>query len=336
MLICVDGTWGTGILDETPKTDIVFGGNRAANYATAMMGSFVGLIHAGSHLQNRKYYQGPDMFGFGPNFVSPRELVKDIMEFWRQGDHHLIMTGYSRGAAIVIAAAALLNGSVPGSEPLDPVKYGDTKDVTIEAMFLFDAVARSPNRDMLQGTDFIPSNVGWCYHAIRDDNAHSRSSFGHCGLIANDGINLQRKPTYYVPRRFYTTHGGMGGVPWGEEGLPNLTKDIEAQVLNRRTRDAYAGGAAYTGGVWTAMKQTAAGPAPTRQRFNQPFAPPSAPALEAARAEVLRRSYIVEDLPDGETKVTVEQEKRGSQQVHDWMWPFLRKHHVLCNKPSDD
>jgi hypothetical protein len=298
MLICVDGTWGIGI--ETP-VDVGFGTKfRAANYAVAMMSSFVGMIYYRSHLQNRRYYQGPDAFGCGPNFVSPAYLVQQIMEFWRQGDHQVIMAGYSRGAAMVIAAAAGLNGLMPG------IADG-ALDVKIEAMFLFDAVAKSPNPDVYFGTDWIPSNVTHCYHAIRDDRAQSRSSFGHCGGIANVGTSL-RGITYFVPRKFYTTHGGMGGVLWGEKGIPELSKDIEQQVFNQRTREAYAGG-----------------PSGTLQRFNHPFVPD----LQAARAAVLSRGYIHENFPDGETKVTVEQEKRGSQEVHDWMWPFLTKHHVL-------
>jgi hypothetical protein len=290
MLICVDGTWGSGI--ETP-VDIKFGTQfRDANYSVAMMGSFVGMIHRGSHLQNPQYHRGPDMFGVGPNFVSPHYLAGQIMGFWRQGDHKIIMTGYSRGAAIVIAAATLLN--------LIP----DAKDIKIEAMFLFDAVAKSPNGYLLfGGANCIPPNVTYCYHAIRDDSAQSRSSFGHCGGIANGRPSL-KGITYFVPRKFYTTHGGMGGVLWGEKGFPNLDKYVEAQVFNQRAGEAYAG---------------------RLSGFTQPFVPD----LQAARAKVLSRGYINEDFPDGETKVTIEQEKRGSQEVHDWMWPFLTKHHVL-------
>jgi hypothetical protein len=192
--------------------------------AVAMMSSFVGMIYYGSNLQNRRYYQGPDMFGFGPNFVSPQYLAQQIIKFWRQGDNKIIMTGYSRGAAMVIAAAAILD------------QNPDAQDVTIEAMYLFDAVAKSPNGYLFFGADCIPTNVRYCYHAIR----------------------------------------------W-------------------RTR------------------------ARTLQSFNHPFVPD----LQAARAEVLSRGHIHESFPDGETFVTVEQEKRGSQEVHDWMWHFLPKHRVL-------
>ena len=56
---------------------------------------------------------------------------------------------------------------------------------------------------------------------MREDGAHSRWTFGHCGTT------MQGANTFFVPKKFYTTHGGMGGVLHGEEGLRPLNKDTE-------------------------------------------------------------------------------------------------------------
>ena len=214
MLICVDGT-GSGFLLHTR--------NRAANYAVEMMGSFVGMIYYGSRLPNRKYYQGPDSLGTGPNMVEPGLLCAQITEFWRQGDHQVFMAGYSRGAAIVINTAAFLTY-------LD-CRMPDGQYAQVEAMFLFDAVDRSWD---LHKTQSIPPNVKYCYHAMRDDRAHSRGSFSHCGTT------MQGANTFLVKRNFYTTHGGMGGVPWGETGFPKLNQDIQAEMRHMITPNAQA------------------------------------------------------------------------------------------------
>jgi hypothetical protein len=185
------------------------------------------------------------------------------------------MTGYSRGAAIVINTAAILTDK--------PHPMPDGQYAQVEAMFLFDAVARSIELPRAQS---IPPNVKYCYHAMRDDSAHSRWTFGHCGT-AMEGAN-----TFLVMRKFYTTHGGMGGVLWGEKGLRPLKEDTE--LIER----------AYPAG-------------PIRNS-----------ALQRLRAGA-PESYIDEGSPDGLTRVTVAQEKAGSDAVHDWMWPFLRKHGIL-------
>src|SRR5436190_18235527 len=153
MLICVDGT------GDMPDGD----------YAVGMMGSFVGMMYCGSHIQNRKYYRGPDFSGMEPKMTQPMDLVMQIQQFWRQEkDPKIFMTGYSRGAAIVINTAALLNF----------IPMPDGKLARVEALFLFDAVNRSFDLDT---TTYIPASVRWCYHAMRDDKARSRNSFGHCG-----------------------------------------------------------------------------------------------------------------------------------------------------------
>ena len=171
----------------------------------------------------------------------------------------------------------------------------DGQYAEVEAMFLFDAVSRSIE---LPFSQTIPSNVNNCYHAMRKDSTGSRRSFGHCGTTKEGGNNG------FVTETFYTTHGGMGGVLWGENGLPNLTKDVQAQTFLQATADAHT-----------------RGPLVFRDRF--------VPNEQAARERVLALSRIDEGSPDGLTNVTVAQEKGGSDAVHAWMWPYLRKHSVL-------
>jgi pimeloyl-ACP methyl ester carboxylesterase len=116
--------------------------------------------------------------------------AEDVAAFQRiQERRKIFMTGYSRGGAIVIHTARLLQ----------------LRGLRVEAMFLFDAVSRNPNLD----ANTIPSNVGRCFHAVRDPRAGSRESFGNCGLQADVPRTLEL-------RFFQTTHGGMGGVPWGD------------------------------------------------------------------------------------------------------------------------
>ena len=126
------------------------------------------FIYFSEEQARNRDYRGPDFSGTGPNMTQPMHLAMQIREFWRRGDQVIFMTGYSRGAAIAINTAALLN-----SHPMP-----DGRRARVEAMFLFDAVDRSLDLAM---TTYIPPNVHYCYHAMRDDSTRSRPSFGHCG-----------------------------------------------------------------------------------------------------------------------------------------------------------
>jgi pimeloyl-ACP methyl ester carboxylesterase len=260
VLICVDGTGPFFNVD----------------YAVSTAGSFVGMIYYGSHLPNRVYYRGPDFSGTGPNMTQPMYVGMLIRELWRQGDHDIVMTGYSRGAAIAIETAAWLNQYL----------IRDGKPARVEAMFLFDAVNRSPD---LSETTYIPPNVHYCYHAMRDDSAGSRSNFGHCGTLMNGA------DTFLVLKRFYTTHGGMGGLLWGAKGL-NVAKESKDFVLQKAQGPLVRGAGDYN---------------------------------RTQLAQIKGAGHIYETFPDGLTNVTVAEEKAGSDKVHNWMWPFLHKHGVL-------
>jgi hypothetical protein len=225
MLVCVDGT----------------GASDRAAYAHDFANSFVNRVklqYLRAHPPPEPppiHHRGPGddwsdgvrgLFG-GEHHVSPSFLAdevvrlhtsvstglgedRDAMPSWQAGRpvsswapeeteafeliqqrRQLFMVGHSRGAAIIINAARLL------------LRHG----IAVDAMFLFDAVARNPDLDAAA----IPCNVRHCYHAMRDPAGGSRGSFGNCGTTAEPGVDFQPRPMRY----FFTTHGAMGGTPWG-------------------------------------------------------------------------------------------------------------------------
>ncbi len=188
MLISVDGTGCTGMP-----------GTRARQYAKEMAGSFVRRVHNGSSQRNRKYHEGPDLTGIA-YMVSTATLFQQVEDFWRGGDRQIFLVGYSRGGAVVIDLAYMLTYRA----------LADGRKAEIDAMFLFDAVNRTIQ---MASNQKIPPNVKVCYHAKRSPNAYSRGFFGNCGT------EYDKKTTKWADRAFMTTHGGMGGVLWGEKGV---------------------------------------------------------------------------------------------------------------------
>lgn len=106
----------------------------------------------------------------------------------------IFMTGYSRGGAAAIEACHALKA----------------KGIAVHGLLLFDAVDRT---NTIENTK-IPSNVAYCAHAIRSPQTRSRDLFGNCGTKYDSSVQ-------YHQNYFYTTHGGMGGTPWGKEGEVN-------------------------------------------------------------------------------------------------------------------
>src|SRR5436305_2108250 len=114
MLICVDGT---GPTDDD-------------EYAAAMNRSFVMQIAQRSTVPKpvTKYFRGPENAGI-TKLVHPSTIVVNfIRRYLEGGDDRIFMTGYSRGGAIVIEAARIL-------QQLNP-------ELKVEALFLFDPVQR--------------------------------------------------------------------------------------------------------------------------------------------------------------------------------------------------
>jgi hypothetical protein len=206
---------------------------------------------------------------FYPTSPTPLTDLKD----------QVFLTGYSRGAATMLDVAVLLKD------------YG----IPVEAMFLFDSVTQSP----WLRADRIPSNVKAFYHAKRSANSGSRTSWGNSTAQPDAGVVPDEKP-------FMTTHGGMGGVPWGEAGL---LKPAPIDYLAPAGQPLWAPMAGY-------------GP-----QFITP--------TQAAEAMVRRNpekyaDKIFEGAPHWAfTNVTVAQERLGMGAVRHWMWERLRKHGVV-------
>ncbi len=127
----------------------------------------------------------------------------------------VMLAGYSRGAATILAVAAKLH----------------KENTPVDSMFLFDAVSRQIMND---DTKIVPS-VKFCRHAVRSDDADlvskyetyivkdfpigmksvpdpvrtnkMRPWFGHVALEAPKEVDFKMS-------RFRGSHGALGGVGW--------------------------------------------------------------------------------------------------------------------------
>ena len=236
-----------------------------ATYARNMSHSFVSTIydHALFTPKQRRYFRGPDWKG-----LSLHVPIDSLTAELRKDSSSILLVGYSRGGAIAIAMARRL------------ADHG----VPVEALFLFDAVDRS----FLLIADRIPDNVRHVYHAIRASSVRSRPSFANCGLIWEGHLGFQ-------PQAFTTTHGGMGGVPWGaEKPKPTGVKE-------------YA----------TVHAQSYAKLALAPQRIAQ---------------VVVTKNPVdaIDELDLSRTTIDATQEAKGMNEVKTWMWNKLRTHRVLA------
>lgn len=147
--------------------------------------SFVARFYRDFNMENSiKYYSnGPntrgsdciDIFNKAMNWIKS-EITKDTK---------LILIGHSRGGYINIALSQKLSEF----------------NIRVNLMALYDAVDRDIS--ILGVTPYRIINCDMVYHAIRDPDVNSRWAFGNCGLYA-----LLNKIEI---KKFYTTHGGMGG-----------------------------------------------------------------------------------------------------------------------------
>jgi hypothetical protein len=178
----------------------------------------------------------------------------------------IFLAGYSRGAAGVIHVARLLQ----------------KRGITVYCLLLYDAVNRTFE---LNDVDTIPSNVQFCYHAVRDPAMSSRVDFGTmCGRKADD----PDRTIFVGPKTFKCTHGGMGGVPW-TKGSRNLT-------LKNASFDQVGVGAAIGGIPGAELAEILAPPPPSQGQ-----------------------QYIQEDYTVAPTNVTLNDDAIISQTVGQWM-----------------
>jgi len=206
-----------------------------------------------------KYIRGPGIAGFSTDNKA-RELYEIIKEqflsHYENGKYLKIMlAGYSRGSVAVCTVANLLNED----------------NIPVHGLFLFDPVDRTTT---IWGNDTtIPKNVSYVYRTQRKSTTSSRESFGtDCNKFWN-GSSVHTTPT-----PFETTHGGMGGCPWGKKG--------EANYYNITTSSVREGYTSTSGGYY-------------KKR-------PLGGVLDASK-----HALIMEGVLDGLTTLTVKQEEKG-------------------------
>jgi hypothetical protein len=177
IIVGIDGTGGGAL-----PTDA-----RDRQYDIDFERSFVRRIANGGGA-NSMYLRGPvtmggglvDAVNNGFNFIIGR-LASGVRE-------PILLTGYSRGAAGVVAIAKKLQD----------------QGKNVRALLMFDCVDRHITID----AERVPTNVANVMHVIRDPLSESRESFGNAGLAYSPPTN------YPTPTKFLCTHGGMGGCPW--------------------------------------------------------------------------------------------------------------------------
>jgi hypothetical protein len=271
MIFGVDGTGP--FFDESHLGGFIEG------YKDGMKQSFVSQIcgltgeawqpHAVDLSQRRVYWRGPDATSL---FGAPKPaVVARWAEMYHRNGEKVYLTGYSRGAAVVIDAATELNA----------------KGIPVEAMFLFDAVNEFSRLDGA----VIPANVGKCFHALISGGAGSRTKWQRCGLIS--------AAKSYMTKEFTTTHGGMGGAPWGRKGLIAAGSMGVAELRLSAAQDNDG-----AGGVITPEQMAAA------MVHDQPHK---------------YADKIYEGALDWRfTNVSIDQEHKGMREVAAWMEPMLR------------
>lgn len=160
------------------------GKERDTRYDEYFKNSFVSRICKGSG--NKHYIRGPVKFGGG--ILEAVFEGESFIRSRRKDREPILLTGFSRGAAGVVALARRLKRD----------------NIRVNAMMLFDCVDRAGDID----AEFIPSNVGTVMHVVRDPRGSSRESFD------NDGLKTEPRVSYEGPFPFMCTHGAMGGTPW--------------------------------------------------------------------------------------------------------------------------
>lgn len=184
-------------------------------YRVQMRNSFVSFILRRSpspeHL--KRYVRGPAGDGLDMGWIVDRAATFiRLTRTGRNQDLPVLLTGYSRGGAGVIALARSLKRS----------------GIPVAAMMLFDAVDRSP----LSATETIPDNVARVLHARRSPAGWSRRSFSNCGTEPDDSV-----ATHYVEKFFFGTHGAVGGVPWRRpEVTPEARRRFQQATPLERAR----------------------------------------------------------------------------------------------------
>jgi hypothetical protein len=165
-----------------------------ALYDREFANSYVSQLYRSSRFQRRFYTRGPTWDGGTAKAISIamlREVEARLHQRSSEPVSRIFVAGFSRGGAIAIRVCREL------------AAHGHK----VHCLMLFDAVDMS----LAIAAKQVPSNVRYCFHAIRSPQSRSRSSWGNCGTEAQargDRITLFRK------QAFLCTHGAVGGMPW--------------------------------------------------------------------------------------------------------------------------
>jgi hypothetical protein len=186
--------------------------SRNERYDDRFANSFVKRICDKPPTLNKKYLRGPVALG-GGLWNAITEGQNFILDKRRAGlNEPILLTGYSRGAAGVVALAARLQ----------------SQKLEVKAMLLFDCV----DRHIGINTEYIPANVRHVLHLIRDLGSGSRPSFDNSG----------RHPHYsteYEEYVFHCTHAAMGGMPYPVPPGESSNDFIVEGFPDGRTRVTY-------------------------------------------------------------------------------------------------
>lgn len=213
IIVGIDGT-GSAV---TPGAD------RDRDYDRTFANSFVHRICSRGG-PNTRYFRGPVALGGG--LV---DAINGGFEFIRSrvragGNGHVLLTGYSRGAAGVVSLAGRLQNV----------------GINVRALLLFDCV----DRHLFIDAEVIPNNVGYVHHVIRDPLSGSRESF------SNDAMHYRPPTVFPAAYTFMCTHGGMGGLPWTPEPGQSMTDYVDEGGTDGITHITFGQDAYVSGQVW--------------------------------------------------------------------------------------
>jgi hypothetical protein len=204
------------------------GARRDAQYDCKFKDSFVRrLAHTGK--PDHKYFRGPVVFGYGLRPAIRKGYAFIIERLNAGAPGPVLLTGFSRGAAGVVAIAAKLKKS----------------RIPVHAMLLFDCVGRHP----FIFARTIPNNVEHVLHVMRDSCSGSRRLFGNA-------CRKHSPPTIYTCQQFRCTHGAMGGTPWPVNGHSPDDRIRETFSITK-TRISYAEDRRVSEEVWNFVQQFA-------------------------------------------------------------------------------
>jgi len=209
--ICVAVIDGTGAYND-------------ATYNTSMRYSFCHQI-AGQLGAAARYERGPSIEGY--RIHERGERAAKFLEEGRRGDaRRLGLAGYSRGGSAAIMAAEILQ----------------KKGVRVDAMFLFDPVARHAS----EGGTVVPANVSSLYIARRRLDPALIAKYDHTiGPLWHSMFHNPMRVFFgetairyaasvkAVVSEFRGTHGAIGGVGWKHVAEDTDCEKLVAAFMNR-------------------------------------------------------------------------------------------------------